>query len=177
MFRFWPHKTDGEGHFAALLQKGENGKKRRKSVPYGPIVSGPQEAEITAFMKDRIRTPLSGETALFKNRVVLLPEELPDLSRISVLRLGLHLGTMKGRTFVPDHALALACESAERLAVSESQAADWMTGQPLPCGGETRGWLTPVCRGVQLGWGKAGEGTVKNHYPKGLRRRLRTACE
>ena len=177
MFRFWPHKTDGEGHFAALLQKEEDGRKRRRSVPYGPKVSGPQEAEIAAFLKDRIRTRLSGETALFRNRVVLLPEELPDLGRITVLRLGLHLGTMKGRTFAPDHALALACESTKRLEVNEEQAAEWMTGQPLPCGGEVRGWLTPVLRGVQLGWGKASEGTVKNHYPKGLRRRLRTAGE
>ena len=37
-----------------------------------------------------------------------------------------------------------------------------------------RGWTLVKTQGVGLGWGYGADGTLKNHYPKGLRRILPT---
>jgi NOL1/NOP2/fmu family ribosome biogenesis protein len=44
-----------------------------------------------------------------------------------------------------------------------------MTGEPRLSAGEP-GWVLVTVDGFGLGWGKRTGGTLKNHYPKGLRR-------
>ncbi len=172
MYRFWPHKVRGEGHFAAILEKeGAPGRETRPTPGLSLAVPKTLETLARGFLEEHVREELCGPVGLFKNTVVLLPEEMPPLKGIRILRLGLHIGSAKGSVFAPDHALALACESQRRLEISDREAEEWTTGQVLRCGEDLRGWVTPVCRGVALGWGKASGGMVKNHYPKGLRRR------
>ena len=95
---------------------------------------------------------------------------MPPLKGIKVLRLGLHLGQMKGKVFAPDHALALAVKCARTADIDESAAHRFLHGETLPCDESMKGWVVPVYDGMQLGWGKASGGQIKNHYPKGLRK-------
>ncbi len=99
-----------------------------------------------------------------------MPEELPPLKGVRVLRLGLQIGEVKGKIFLPDHALALACPSLRTVPVTEDQARLYQAGQVLPVDEDLRGFYTPTLDGLNLGWGKASDGQLKNHYPKGLRK-------
>lgn len=95
-----------------------------------------------------------------------------DLSGIAVVRDGLWLGERKPGRFEPSHALALALEPAvaiNRLDLDVGAARRWIAGEPLASAGAA-GWVLITVDGFGLGWGKRTGGTVKNHYPKGLRR-------
>lgn len=171
MLRLWPHKTKGEGHFVALMQKAGDAPPLRikEKNPCTPLTKQ-QFAVAQEFLSRHLLTqPLPSGT--FLGHVIALPDApLPDLSGLRVLRLGLQLGDVKGKLFLPDHALALSLPARYTHPVTEAEALLFQAGQVLPCGEDVKGWVCPVYEGMQLGWGKASQEQIKNHYPKGLRR-------
>ena len=50
-------------------------------------------------------------------------------------------------------------------------AVDKAALEALDLGDRPAGFNLMTCQGVPLGWGKQAGGLMKNHYPKGLRRR------
>ena len=186
--RLWPHKLRGEGHYAAVLQK-------KGELPEGcqPVsATGPEKgipaknltkdwAEYFNFAKETfseeqmIKAGLctAGEGFLaFGDNLYRMPERMPGLKGLKVLRPGLHLGTLKKNRFEPAHALALALRPEDvkhvwKLSVEE--AAAYLKGQTFSAEGE-KGWYLICVDGCSLGWGKLAGGVMKNHYPKGLRK-------
>lgn len=166
MFRLWPHKLLGEGHFAAVLRKtgGEEG-----DIP--PVKGEKLPGEWVAFAKDLGITLPTGSAIFFGQSLYLAPTEMPDLRGIKVLRPGLELGEVKKDRFEPAHALALWLKSAGRtknLPAESPETERYMRGETLPDSGH--GWTLVQVDGYSLGWGKSDGKVLKNHYPKGLRR-------
>ena len=177
MLRLWPHRVRGEGHFVALLRKSPDapaaGSATKKKPPKAALPFPLPGREETALAAGFLREHGAGEIAvngMFAGRLIQAPGDVPPLQGVKVLRLGLQLGEIKGRVFAPDHALALAWPVEPRMSVSEEQARDYQAGQVLPAPPGLRGYCAPALDGLPLGWGKASEGQVKNHYPKGLRK-------
>ena len=175
--RLWPHHIDGEGHYAAVLQKAGN-------VPsdYAPMASGGIEkgisikelGEYPQFAKENLKTDLVGKYVKFGDNIYLVPENMPALKGLKVLRPGLHIGTLKKNRFEPSHALALAISPVEaahvwQLSSKEQTIYAYLNGQTYPAEGE-KGWYLICVDGFSIGWGKLAGGIMKNHYPKGLRR-------
>ena len=117
---------------------------------------------------------------LFGEKLYLVPAALcgevdpkEALKGIRVLRAGLCVGTVVGLDrgrgrFEPDHALALCAGVGIRsFAVDEAGAIAYLRGETLPA--DVRGWYAVTYCGLALGWGKASDGVMKNHFPKGLR--------
>jgi NOL1/NOP2/fmu family ribosome biogenesis protein len=106
-----------------------------------------------------------------------LPEGLDDMARLDglrVLRTGLLLAHMEGKRAEPDHALAMALrpeEAARTAELDEAQALAYQAGEVLSLGDLPAGYTLLTHHGVSLGFGKQAGGQMKNHYPKGLRRR------
>ena len=97
---------------------------------------------------------------------------MPALTKLKVLRPGLHLGTIKKNRFEPSHALALALcpfEVVYSYNLTVEEARRFIGGQTFSVEGE-KGWHLITVDGYSLGWGKAAGGIMKNHYPKGLRK-------
>jgi NOL1/NOP2/fmu family ribosome biogenesis protein len=97
----------------------------------------------------------------------------PELAGAGVrlVRPGLLLGRARPGRFEPGHALAMAGgpEVARQVrAVDDGEAAAWLRGETLDAGGPA-GWTLVAWNGWPLGWGRVAGGTLKNHYPKGLR--------
>ena len=165
-FRLWPHLLQGEGHFAAVL--------RRRGDAEVPEVAAKAEKlpkEWLAFAKELdIKLP-EGKPIMFGRSLYWAPSDLPDISRLKVMRPGLELGEVKKDRFEPAHALALwlrECKNMLSLGTNSPQLAAYMHGDVVPC--DRRGWCLVCADRYSIGWGK-GDGTVlKNHYPKGLRR-------
>ena len=165
-FRLWPHKLLGEGHFAAVLRKtdGEEGDV--------PCITGAKLAkEWETFAKElKIELP-DGKAVLFGSSLYWVPVQTPDIRRIKVVRPGLELGELKKNRFEPAHALALwlkKCDNTQNFPAESQEIRAFMEGQVIP--GTTRGWCLITADGYSLGWGKGDGNTIKNHYPKGLRR-------
>ena len=108
---------------------------------------------------------------LFGSSLYWAPEEMPDISRMKVLRPGLELGELKKDRFEPAHALALWLKSAKQsvdFSWDSKEVADYMHG--LTVAASVKGWCLVSVDGFSLGWGKGDGNVLKNHYPKGLRR-------
>ena len=174
-FRIWPHLTDGEGHFAAVLRKdGENEKTYRQSI----IPPCPKEYEklYRAFADEFLKNPPKGEISAFGENLYIMPPFIPSLDGIKVLRFGLHLGTVKKNRFEPSHALAMALNPQDtvqcaELSINDKEIFAYLRGETIPAG-DLKGWCLISADGYTTGWGKAAGGIIKNHYPKGLRRSL-----
>lgn len=109
----------------------------------------------------------------FGEQLYLMPEGMPSIDKLKVLRAGLHLGTLKKNRFEPSHALALALKKEEikhslELGTEENARA-YLGGMTLQHEGE-KGWYLMTYNGYSIGWGKLAGQVVKNHYPKGLRK-------
>ena len=113
----------------------------------------------------------------FGSTAVMLPEFCPDLDGITVLRLGLHLGSLIGKTIRPEHALALAAQPNKVIAVNQDQAVSFRRGEPLLIEAARTGYMAAALDGWPLGWGKGSGGILKNHYPKGIRKLLSNSSQ
>ena len=165
-FRLWPHLLKGEGHFAAVLRR-----RGDEQTPEVDLKAEKLPKEWLDFAKELgIQLP-PGRPVLFGQSLYWAPEEMPELSRLKVLRPGLELGEVKKGRFEPAHALALwlgECKNAVSFPAGSKQIEDYMHGDVVPC--DRRVWCLVQLDDYPIGWGK-GDGTVlKNHYPKGLRR-------
>lgn len=179
--RLWPQQINGEGHYAAVLQKaGEVNVTYRVSSAGGTEKGIPEKnfakdwADYLSFAKETLRVPFSGNYLKFGDNLYLMPEDMPSVKGLKVLRPGLHIGTLKKNRFEPSHALALALAPEDVLHVWNLSSGEptihaYLSGQTFPAEGE-KGWYLICVDGFSIGWGKLAGGIMKNHYPKGLRK-------
>ncbi len=174
--RLWPHKINGEGHFISILKKegeskdSESGKKKKREDR--------ADKRTSMLIEEFIKENLKGfkfdkdNTVCFKDAVYLLPEGFDkNLKGLKVVRPGIHLGDIKKDRFEPSHSLAmvLSPEECVRAAeLDEDEALKFRHGEEIRKDLEN-GWTLVSFMSVSLGWGKAVNGSLKNHYPKGLR--------
>lgn len=188
--RLWPHKIDGEGHFIALLHKEERQNKDRnldmteKSI-IGRYPAGGKKQEVSAeaidFLKD-IKCDIDEKALVDMERLLVrydwlyrLPEGLPDLTGLRILRQGLLLGEMKKQRFEPSQSLACALDPKEydkkiNFLGSSSEAVRYLKCESIvPEGDLMDGWQLVCVDGFPLGWGKTANGNFKNKYLPGWR--------
>lgn len=176
--RVFPHKQDGEGHFAVLLKKtepsetataAEKKKNKRKTKPDTMLIYAVRL--FRDFEKTALNIQCEGEFVLFGDNLYLLPEKL-DISGLKILRCGLHLGTIKRGRFEPAHALSHAFEASAYkntlpLDSKPQLLQQFMHGEVI--NGSMKGWGIITVKNCGIGWGKGTGGMIKNHYPKSLR--------
>ncbi|MBO4901221.1 MAG: RsmB/NOP family class I SAM-dependent RNA methyltransferase [Lachnospiraceae bacterium] len=120
--RLWPHKVQGEGHFAAVLTKGVESSSpgaNRPAPNRRPKSPGKREiAQILDFAKRHLQQECLQRLGLtersvdptaflcFGERIFLLPVGFPSTDGLKVLRAGLELGSFHKDRFEPAHALA-----------------------------------------------------------------------
>lgn len=174
--RIWPHKMHGEGHYLALLQKGEvtqtveqyKPKKSNKKVP----------EEILDFFKDISWEMDWSRLEIYSEKVYYMPEGVPDVKGIRFLRTGLYLGDLKKNRFEPSQSLAMCLKKEEYSRSVSIQADDeriirYLKGETIEVDDlvtpKNKGWFLVLVDGYPLGWGKLANGTLKNKYLPGWR--------
>ena len=112
--RLWPHKVRGEGHFLCVFKRdGEEGQDKSGYIPGGRNIKAKSEMikAFNSFSGECFENGFSlpdGIIISFGDQLYLVPDKMPGISGIKVIRPGLHLGTVKKDRFEPSHALALA---------------------------------------------------------------------
>lgn len=181
--RLFPHRIKGEGHFVAVLEKkgsmpdisnkmlSRNGMEKTVSLKDCREYEEFLKTEIKAdFLLDTVKAPY----LRFGDQLYQIPEQMPGLKGLKVLRPGLHLGTILKNRFEPSHALALSLRPTEvvhtwNLDSNSTEAGSYLKGGTFQAEGE-KGWYLITVDGYSIGWGKLAGGMMKNHYPKGLRK-------
>ncbi|PYG88862.1 NOL1/NOP2/sun family putative RNA methylase [Ruminiclostridium sufflavum DSM 19573] len=182
--RLWPHRLDGEGHFAALLRKkadtGDNGSikgagRTEKSVAISD--AGDLKAfspELAEFIEKNTSLLLKGHIFKKGNNIYHLPERCPELSGLKVAKFGWYLGETGPKGFIPSHSFAVSLSNDEirnkiDFQWDSREVNSYLKGETLIVPGEKR--YTGVCAdGYVLGWAKQTGDMLKNLYPKGWRK-------
>lgn len=170
--RIWPHLVKGEGHYIAVLKKKDGDEALRMKYPKQKLDPKMMKA-YQDFAGETLNIMPFGYFLAFNDQLYGLPEEVPTLEKLKVLRPGLHLGTFKKNRFEPSHALALAlrkdeAKSVSNLSADSDEIISYLKGEVLQASGP-KGWHLITVDGYSIGWGKLAGNMMKNHYPKGLR--------
>jgi len=174
--RIWPHKMHGEGHYVALLQKGEDTGMNKEYLTKNRVKKVPEE--ILEFFKDVDWDMDWSRLELYSEKVYYMPENIPNVKGIRFLRTGLYLGDMKKNRFEPSQSLAMCLKKEEykntiHLEVSDERVLKYLKGETIDVddivSAKTKGWQLILVDGYPLGWGKLANGTLKNKYLPGWR--------
>lgn len=178
--RLWPHRIKGEGHFVALV---------RKRIPEGQAVVQPVSEYV--FSKDK----LSKEAEEFihrldypfdmsridvqKERVFYIPQKMPYVKGLRILRCGLYMGDMKKNRFEPSQSLAMFLHENEfantlKLPAEDDRVIRYLKGETIELAAEEESLIKDgICLicvdNYPLGFGKNTRGTIKNKYLPGWR--------
>lgn len=175
--RFWPHKLEGQGHFAALLQK--------KGPSAGPSSLNDVDGRGSFSAKDmelwqswcdesffrhwREVLPANGFIQKLGEKLYYSPVEQGALAGLRVLRNGILLGELKKDRFEPGQAFAMTLKKGDcqrEAELPEEEAVRYLKGETLR-GDYEDGWTLVMFGGYPLGWAKAVKGQLKNKYLKG----------
>lgn len=189
-FRIWPHRSEGEGHYLAVLKKNPESEGIRLRKMPKPVYAADRQVRAAwqSFAKETLTEEglrvlgdeAQGRLALFGSRLCWMAEAIPEVCGLKVLSRGLLLGTFKKNRLEPAHALALYLrkEQVKRWNSEEaasSRLAAYLRGETLTvtegsAGYGEKGWALMLAEGYSVGWARQVEETWKNHYPKGLRK-------
>lgn len=173
--RIFPHKLDGEGHFAALFQK--KGEAVSETCPvFGRGLLGEEKKLFEQFARNLNREFDKRRLESRNGMVYYMPAGMPKLRGLRFLRSGLFVGEMKKKRFEPSQSLAMALTAGDyknclMLSVQDERVVRYLKGETLSlaedeCQGD---WQLVCVDGYPLGWGKRTGMTLKNKYHSGWR--------
>ena len=174
--RIFPHRMKGEGHFLALLQKGEKQEEGKRLPESGKNKKLPEELE--EFLGHIDRKFDSSRMDLRGEKVYYMPEGLPTLRGIRFLRTGLLMGELKKNRFEPSQALAMNLKKEEYdqvidLPLEDERVMKYLKGETLDVEDlvkpKDKGWYLICVDGYPLGFGKLVNQMLKNKYLPGWR--------
>ena len=180
MHRLYPHEVKGEGHFAALLMRSGTCSKAQKleSIPHARDRQA--LSALSEFVSDTLDNCLPTNCILHLAGSVLrlIPKEMPaEVLKLSPVAVGVELGEVRKGRLVPCHSFFMA-EMGQKykrqlvLDLDDERLPQFLSGNTVPCPDGWRGFCavavnTPE-RPRSIGFGKAVDGVLKNHLPKGL---------
>ena len=163
----------GEGHFAARFRRVAPCEECFAPFSFKPDRETQAHAE---KLYTSLFTDVPGRFQRVRDRVILLPNELPDIAGLSVLRAGVEFGEAKKNRIEPAHGIFMAsraenCRSVLHLTSNDPALFAFLRGEEIPAEGLS-GYTAVAADGIVTGFGKASNGVLKNRYPKGLRTHL-----
>lgn len=173
VIRLYPHKFNGEGHFIAKMQKTQETSNSKFSTMKSNLTKQ-QKQLVTDFYKNNLTIQIPECLYASNNHIYALPYPYLDLKKTHILRNGLYLGECKKNRFEPSHSLALALKPSDVMRtynyeVDSLEIKKYLHGETLE-GNKGNGFGLVLVDGYPLGFVKEVQGTLKNYYPKGLRK-------
>ena len=174
--RFYPHVSDGEGQFLALMQRDANAdiKQRILYKDEAKPLSKQESTIVSSFFKEALKEAPKGRVVKVGENISVVSHDCP-IPRGSVFMSGVLLGEIKGSTLVPHHQFFCAYgelfKNKINLTLDDKRTERYLAGEEIDADTGNKGWCAIFFEGASLGGGKASGGKIKNHYPKGLRTR------
>ena len=174
--RFYPHVSDGEGQFLALMQRDANAdiKQRILYKDEAKPLSKQESSIVSSFFKEALKEMPMARVVKVGENISLVWHDCP-IPRGSVFMSGVLLGEIKGSTLVPHHQFFSSYgelfKNKVNLTRDDPRTEKYLAGEEIDADTGVKGWCAVFFEGAALGGGKASGGKIKNHYPKGLRTR------
>ncbi len=176
-YHFFPHLTEGEGLFLALLRKTAEApvtkeKKKKKQGAALPRCTSEGCSKMAAWLKDGEQFKLlqPDESHVVALRETLAADAWRVASSVRTLTLGVALAETKGRKIIPQHALALSTQCATdafpRTELSLDDALSYLRREALTLpAGVPRGYVVATYKGHALGFLNNLGSRANNMYP------------
>lgn len=164
----------GEGHFVAKFRRRGESEPAVLSAP-ACTLTGQEQAVVDALFDGLFTERPGGTVCRNGDRLTLVAAQLP-VRLPGVLRQGIPVGTLRSGRLIPEHGLFLAQTGrpfarALDLPLEDGRLNLFFQGQELETDLPGKGYLPVLAGGWPVGFGKLSGGRLKNHYPKGLRRK------
>lgn len=176
--RIWPHLQEGEGHFAAVFEKAAADDPIKQKKEFRKNVKKDKRLEpFYRFLeKEGFHLDPDAERLQLKNGYLqYLPEAVPSLNGLYVMRCGWFLGEIKKDRFEPGNSFARAldpdrCDHVIRYNPDDPDLIRYLKCETLSVDPDLApGWYLVCVDDYPLGLGKINSGTMKNKYPAGWR--------
>lgn len=177
--RLWPHRIDGEGHFVAMVKKAVNTETVVPQMPEYAFSKEKLSREALEFIKEMGYPFDLSRMDVQKERIYYIPEKMPFVKGLRILRCGLYMGDIKKNRFEPSQSLAMFLKASEfprviKLSVEDNRVIKYLKGETIEVTDEEmklcQEGLCLICVDeYPLGFGKLTKGTIKNKYLSGWR--------
>ena len=162
----------GEGHFVARFKK--LGDSHNTGVVCMKSKHTDDEKRAAELFTDCFHAVPYGPVIRIGENCFILPELMPDVGGLGILRGGVLLGEIKKKRIEPSHALFMAaqadeCSALVSLQPDSADLAAFLHGEEISVDESLKGYAAVACRNTITGFGKCSYGRLKNRYPKGLR--------
>ena len=171
--RFYPHISKGEGQYIALFRKTQGTTDTKKDKYKSPLIK-PTDLEMKIFSDFIKKTVDNFDLAkVFKyNENLIYIDFDAKIPSKKVFACGVKLGEVIKSRFEPHHQF-FKCfgddfKNKVELCDNDERITKYLHGEVIEADIDN-GWCAILYEGLPLGGGKFVDGTVKNHYPKGLR--------
>jgi NOL1/NOP2/sun family putative RNA methylase len=167
--RIWPHRAEGEGHFAALLIK-RKVEPQTASILYKPKpLPHPQRILIDNFIETDLKIKIPGEFIAHHENIYRIPDNLLDINGLRIARMGWHIGKISKDRFKPSHAMALGLKAKEAryfVNLGQEEAVSYIKGYSIPYNLDANKKFVLVgYKNHPLGWAVYRDGLLKNKLP------------
>lgn len=181
-YRFYPHKTRGEGFFLSVMRKTSTEYASRIKSDKQKLRLNPEILQLKKYCKN----PDRFEIAEIKGKYYLLPKQWEDvllflIKKLNVIHVGIPLGEMKGKNFIPETGLALsmqldldACECAE---LDLNTALSFLRTENITLPDSPIGLVLVTFMNHPLGWVKNIGNRCNSFYPNEWRIRMNIPSE
>lgn len=177
-FRFYPHRTRGEGFFAAVARKVSDGGSRVRVPKFRRTIFAPagrrECAELARWVAEPGRMRFAAVADVYYAYYESQYEAVKMLAEsLRVIASGVAMGQIFKERLKPDHALAMFC-GLDRGAVpvaelSEEEALRFLRKQEAEAAAFAEGMNLVTHGGAALGFAKRIQNRVNNMYPNSLR--------
>ena len=180
-YRALPQDGGGEGHFVCVLEKKTGGERNAKLS--SPFSTKFDEKKLNAVLSPLAKEPLFNDAFVYGENIFLCPP-LPEMRGLQIIGAGVNAAAVKGSTVVPSHGFVAALKENEAIAaanlfyeIGEETSREngrravekYLRGEELSLDADFAGWGILCADSHPLGLVKSSGGSMKNHYPKGLR--------
>ncbi|RHJ77791.1 rRNA cytosine-C5-methyltransferase [Parabacteroides sp. AM08-6] len=176
VYRFFPHRTKGEGFFLAVLRKAEGEREEVRLKTKNKREKGKTAPVIPAIVRNWLSEPEVFCFEMCEDTVQAFPSthyETYQLiaDRLRIVTAGIRLGEVKGKDILPAHALAMSTalnkKSFTTVELSWEDAIRYLKKEALLLLGETpKGYVLVCYRDYPLGFVKHLGNRANNLYPQ-----------
>jgi len=179
-YRFYPHKTKGEGFFISVLRKSSYSGKMTKKIKdnkKGIKIVQKNDISTLSLLQPENWTIIAEKNLLNAYKTDRLSDYLLLNRQLKCMYSGILLGEMKGSDFIPAAGIALSKqlnrESVETVEVDYHTAILFLKKEAIFLPDSKRGYLLICYKGQALGWLKNMGNRCNNLYPQEWRIRMK----
>lgn len=177
-YRFFPHRTKGEGFFLAVMRKKETTKVPRLK---SKNIAGTPSKTIQERLREWIHpaTPVTFfqfNDLIFYTCAPVARDVESLLQNFKIVYAGTNLATVRHDKLIPHHATALSVELEKAFFpiadLAESEAVRYLRRDVIQLAGVPVGFTLITCKNLPLGWANILPNRVNNMYPSDWRIRM-----